>query len=450
MKVRRYFSHSMQDALRQVREDLGPDAVILSNKKQQNGIELLVTMDYDEQQVTESLSEPSAVEVPSTPSASELARRHAEKSMKLQEELDRTRQRLSDVRGKSSAQNRESQENITSASIPKANVRDFRQNISSSSVEGVGSDALMKMQEELRELKNLISQQASNSAQDRKVSVLQERVADRLSELGTEKSITAKLVKSIAPGDDYEMAWARVRKQMFSAMNADFSELIDLGGVVALVGPTGSGKTMTIGKLAARYVMRYGADSLALVTTDRYRIAAHEQLKVFGRILNVPVHVVDEENSLDDILDHLSDRQLVLVDTAGLMKNDRSWTEQLKELKMSAHQVQNYLVMPATGQYKVMRANYEHYKMVGLAGTIITKLDEAVSLGETLSYLIETRLSAAYFTDGQRVPEDIHLMDKELLLNKAEDLLNSSERWVTISARDSDRLDDESSETYSA
>lgn len=444
MKVRRYFSHSMQDALRQVREDLGPDAIILSNTKKQNGIELLVTMDYDEQQVTGAMPNTPEPEVSSQPSASELARQHAEKSLKLQEELDKARQRISDVRGRSDV----GSEKATYNKAGGSNISDFRQ--AAPALDQGNSDALLKMQEELRELKSMISQQSTVAAQDRKVSVLQERVADRLEELGVEKSITAKLIKSIAAGDDYETSWARVRKQIYSAISADYSELIDLGGVVALVGPTGSGKTMTIGKLAARYVMRYGADSLALVTTDRYRIAAHEQLKVFGRILNVPVHVVDEENSLDDILDHLSDRQLVLVDTAGLMKNDRSWTEQLKELKMSAHQVQNYLVMPATGQYKVMRSNYEHYKMVGLAGTIITKIDEAVSLGETISYLIESRLSAAYFTDGQRVPEDIHLMNKELLLNKAEELLNSSERWVTISARDSGTLGDESNVPNSA
>ena len=194
--------------------------------------------------------------------------------------------------------------------------------------------------------------------------------------------------------------------------------------------------------MAARYVMKYGAEGIALVTTDRYRIAAHEQLKVFGRILNVPVHSVDESNSLDNILDKLSNKKLILIDTAGLMHSDSCWAEQLQEIKMSAHQVQPYLVMSAVGQYQVMCSSYHHYKMVGLSGAILTKVDEAVSLGEAISFLIDSRLRAAYFTDGQRVPEDIHRLNKTEFVDKAEALLNSSERWVTISSLEADPAPD--------
>jgi flagellar biosynthesis protein FlhF len=297
------------------------------------------------------------------------------------------------------------------------------------------------MQQELKELRHLISKQSQRSFEElspqARPNPAYVMLKERLESIGIQNPIREQLEERMEGERDFDTAWAKVRKQLHSAIQTEYSEIIDMGGVISLVGPTGSGKTMTVGKLAARYVMRHGADSLALVTTDRYRIAAHEQLKVFGRILNVPVHVVDEENCLDDILDRCSDRKLVLVDTAGLMQSDRSWNEQLKELKMSAHKIQNYLVMPSTGQYAVMKANYKHYKMVGLAGTILTKLDEAVSLGEAISYLVASKLPCAYVTDGQRVPEDIHLSKKEDLLNKAEELLNNAERWVTIPDRDS-------------
>lgn len=428
MKVKRYFSHSMQDALRQIREDLGPEAVILSNTKQNGGVEILATAEYDE---SGDVSTPHASDTVSSPVAgpSELARKRAEQSLMLQDELERSRRKIEAVRTRPAKQGK--------ATLHAVDESPLRNNKNSDR-----DDAIYVMQEELRELKNMIAgqQQSTNkpSAPVRAVfSPVQELVGERLESMCIQKPMRETLIKNTANESDFDTAWARTRKQLHNAVQTEYSEIIDMGGVISLVGPTGSGKTMTIGKLAARYVMRHGADSIALVTTDRYRVAAHEQLKVFGRILNVPVHVVDEQNCLEDILDKCSDRKLVLVDTAGLMHSDRSWSEQLKELKMSAHRIHNYLVMPATGQYAVMKANFNHYKMVGLAGTIVTKIDEAVSLGEAVSYLIASKLPCAYITDGQRVPEDIHLADKKTLLNKAEELLNSSERWVTIPSQES-------------
>ena len=453
MKVKRYFSHSMQDALRQIREDLGPEAVILSNSKQNGGVEILATAEYDEEQFVsdrENNNAPTrsfrdAAERFSDISPSELARQRAEKSIRLQEELEKSREKISSVKSKrtqSPQLSRGQQASDRSAfkgSSFQASVPGNR-SAYNEDAQSQHDDAIVIMQQELKELRHLISRQSQQNeekVEQAKVNPAHVMLGERLESIGIQKPIREQLSGRMIGEHDFDTAWAKVRKQLHSAIQTEYSEIIDMGGVISLVGPTGSGKTMTVGKLAARYVMRHGAESLALVTTDRYRIAAHEQLKVFGRILNVPVHVVDEENCLDDILDKCSDRKLVLVDTAGLMQSDRSWNEQLKELKMSAHRIQNYLVMPATGQYAVMKANFKHYKMVGLAGTILTKLDEAVSLGEAISYLVASKLSCAYITDGQRVPEDIHLANREELLNKAEELLNNSERWVTIPDHDS-------------
>ena len=453
MKVKRYFSHSMQDALRQIREDLGPDAVILSNSKQNGGVEILATAEYDEDQYesqrenstqdTSSFSgvQESMASASSVVSPSELARQRAEKSLRLQEELDRSRQKISAVKNRASRDQYASQRDSAFEKVSSGSMGVQADPRRDSAVQSDRDDAIVIMQQELKELRHLISKQSQRSFEElspqARPNPAYVMLKERLESIGIQNPIREQLEERMEGERDFDTAWAKVRKQLHSAIQTEYSEIIDMGGVISLVGPTGSGKTMTVGKLAARYVMRHGADSLALVTTDRYRIAAHEQLKVFGRILNVPVHVVDEENCLDDILDRCSDRKLVLVDTAGLMQSDRSWNEQLKELKMSAHKIQNYLVMPSTGQYAVMKANYKHYKMVGLAGTILTKLDEAVSLGEAISYLVASKLPCAYVTDGQRVPEDIHLSKREDLLNKAEELLNNAERWVTIPDRDS-------------
>jgi len=434
MKVKRFLSTSMQDVLRMVREDLGPDAVILSNTKVDGGVELVAALDYEEELVSQENVIPSLI-TQGEPNPSQLARMYADKHVKLQREMDTARRKIESVKSKRN----QKKQNVE---LTDQNIADEKSNIiKEEHADRKDSDwiELSDMRAEILEIKGMISRQPSNSESIKKTratSLLQQQVEKTLQSLCLSVPIQKSLVESIKEQLDFESAWEKVGRQIEGAVTVDRTEIIDHGGVVALVGPTGSGKTMTIGKMAARYVMKYGAESIALVTTDRYRIAAHEQLKVFGRILNVPVHTVDETNNLDAILDGLNHKKMVLIDTAGLMHSDACWSEQLQELKLSKHDVKSYLVVSAVGQYQVMCSNYYNYKVVGLSGAIITKVDEAVSLGEALSFLIDTRLKASYFTDGQRVPEDIHLMKKQDLFDKAQALLNSSERWVTINSNE--------------
>ncbi len=433
MKVKRFLSESMQDVLRMVREDLGPDAVILSNTKVDGGIELVAALDYEEEMAPESDIASNFISQ-GEPTPSQLARMHADKHVKLQREMDSARRKIENVK---STRNKNG---LARSEQLKPNMNDEKINGPiEHSTERKDSEwaELSDMRAEIMEIKGMISRQPSNNEslkKSRATSLLQQQVEKTLQSLCLSIPIQKSLVESIKGQLDFESAWDKIGRQIEGAVSVERTEIIDHGGVISLVGPTGSGKTMTIGKMAARYVMKYGADSIALVTTDRYRIAAHEQLKVFGRILNVPVHAVDEMNSLDTILDSLSHKKMVLIDTAGLMHSDACWSEQLQEMKLSKHDIKSYLVVSAVGQYQVMCSNYYNYKVVGLSGAIITKVDEAVSLGEALSFLIDTRLKASYFTDGQRVPEDIHLMKKQDLFERAQALLNSSERWVTINS----------------
>jgi len=438
MKVKRFLSTSMQDVLRMVREDLGPDAVILSNTKVDGGIELVAALDYEEELALQDDVVPSLI-TQGEPNPSQLARMYADKHVRLQREMDTARRKIENVRTKRN-QKSERKQHIELAEQSSFNEKNdaAREKL----VERQESDwiELSDMRAEILEIKGMISRQPSNTESiknTRASSLLQQQIEKTLQSLCLSIPIQKSLKNSIKDQLDFEAAWEKVGRQIEGAVTVDRTEIIDHGGVVALVGPTGSGKTMTIGKMAARYVMKYGAESIALVTTDRYRIAAHEQLKVFGRILNVPVHTVDETNNLDAILGTLSHKKMVLIDTAGLMHSDACWSEQLQELKMSKHDIKSYLVVSAVGQYQVMCSNYYNYKVVGLSGAIITKVDEAVSLGEALSFLIDTRLKASYFTDGQRVPEDIHLMKKQDLFERAQALLSSSERWVTINSNES-------------
>lgn len=442
MNIKRFVASNMQEALKQIREELGADAVILSNEKSEQGVEIVAALDYDETSASADLSASAQIRVDEPPSPTRIAQLHGERQLRLQDELSRAKQHISSVR---EARSERANGARTSAAKHISQRQQMQQQADSAitlAADAPGEERnaeLLKVREEIAALKSLLSDGLAQPQQGDKAGVprrgVQQALGNKLTELGISPSLQARLIQTADGLDDLEQAWPVVQQALNNELQLEHGEIIDQGGVIALAGPTGSGKTTTIGKLAARYVMKFGADSIALVTTDRYRIAAHEQLKVFGRILSVPVHAVNEQNSLDSILDKLSDKKLVLVDTAGLMPNDPCWAQQLRELKMSAHRVQTYLVVSAVGQYQVMCANYQHYQMANLAGSIITKLDEAVSLGELISFLAESRLSVAYFTDGQRVPEDIHRLQNGLLLEKAQALLNSSERWVTIDSR---------------
>ena len=211
-------------------------------------------------------------------------------------------------------------------------------------------------------------------------------------------------------------------------------EIVRDGGVVTLIGPAGVGKTTTIAKLAARFVMKYGPDRVALITADHYRIGAVEQVKTYGRIMGCSTFAIKSLEELPEMLYTLRDKSLVLVDTVGVGLHDERFSTQLSQLKkFSKLNLKNYLVLPATAQRKVLEHAYEHFSSLGLRGVILTKVDETQSLADALSLCIKENLNLSYVTNGQRVPEDISIPDARDLTLKA---LSSVENDVAKYALD--------------
>ena len=199
------------------------------------------------------------------------------------------------------------------------------------------------------------------------------------------------------------------------------------GGAVALVGPTGVGKTTTIAKLAARYAQRHGSDSVALITTDTFRIGASEQLKVYGRIIGCPVKIANDAKELADAMLSLRDKRLILIDTAGMGQRDKRLSEQLGQILQNKRlRIRPYLVLSATAQTQVLNDTVKQFKTLPLAGCIFTKLDECLSLGESISVAIEQGLAVGYLTHGQQVPEDIRVADEHYMVTEAERLYDKS------------------------
>jgi len=202
--------------------------------------------------------------------------------------------------------------------------------------------------------------------------------------------------------------------------------LLERGGVYALMGPTGVGKTTTTAKLAARCVMRYGANRVALLTTDSYRIGAHEQLRIYGKILGVGVHAVKDAADLRLALSELRNKHMVLIDTIGMSQRDRTVSEQVAMLCGTGTPVQRLLLLNATSHGDTLNEVVQAYRSrqasegyADLAGCILTKLDEATNIGAVLDTVIRYRLPVHYVSTGQKVPENLYVARKDFLMESA-------------------------------
>jgi flagellar biosynthesis protein FlhF len=219
------------------------------------------------------------------------------------------------------------------------------------------------------------------------------------------------------------MQWVQqVLENNLPVMDSEES-MMNRGGVFALMGPTGVGKTTTTAKLAARCVMRFGASKVALLTTDSYRIGAHEQLRIFGKILGVSVHAVKDASDLQLALSELRNKHIVLIDTIGMSQRDRTVSDHIAMLCGAGHPVQRLLLLNATSHGDTLNEVVQAYQstpdQAPLAGCILTKLDEATNLGGVLDTVIRYKLPVHYVSTGQKVPENLYVATKRFLIKSA-------------------------------
>ena len=250
---------------------------------------------------------------------------------------------------------------------------------------------------------------------------------NRLMSMGLSERVADQIACFIPEGGSDDEAWEQTLHLLEGQLNTTSDDILTRGGAVALVGPTGVGKTTTIAKLAARYAQRHGADKVALITTDTFRIGASEQLQTYGRIIGCPVKVAKNAQELADALLSLRQKSLILIDTAGMGQRDKRLSEQLSQLIQNSRlRIRPYLVLSATSQNQVLMDAVKQFKTLPLSGCIFTKLDECLSLGESISVAIEHGLPVGYLTNGQQVPEDIRVADANFMVAEAERLLDKS------------------------
>lgn len=400
MKVKRFFAEDTRLAMREVRQVFGSDAVILANREVEGGIELIAAIDYDASALSASVEEAEKNEsVTSFTSYKEKNRKEPSPE--------------SLVAAKPSARKAEFKTTETAA-------------ITQSKADDVVTDwlqrpALERMHDELSSLRHVVEDQLSGLAwaDFERRHPQRTELLKRLMSLGLNASICQRITSSLEDSMDVEHSWRQALGSVASQINVSDEDVINNGGVVTLVGPTGVGKTTTIAKIAARYVLRHGPKHVALVTTDNYRIGAYEQLRVYSRILDVPLHLVNKNDKLEYVLDKLIDKKLVLIDTAGVSPRDIELKQRIKPLVNNKELFDTYLVLSANSQLSSMEKCFDAFTEIKPSACILTKTDEAENLGAAIGSLINSRMPLAYVCNGQRVPEDLHLARPHSLVNDA-------------------------------
>ena len=409
MQVKRFFAADMRQAMKLVRDELGADAAIIGNRRIAGGVELTAALDYK---------------------LSALAPRVP--NLELEEELRKTQSRIVSAqaelstRGESdAATNRQLVAGLPlTAAEPLVEPRreePVRAQPAPAPQPAVDQRVFDSMRSELNGLRQLLEVQLGSLAwtQLQGSKPAQANLWRRLQRIGLSGPIARELLSLTSEIHEPRQAWRMLLAHLARMIRTPDVEPLEEGGVIAMVGPAGMGKTTTLAKLAARYVLKYGSQSVALVSMDSFRIGAQEQLKTLGRILNVSVTQVDPGQSLVQALEPLLRKRVVLIDTAGLQASDPALRMQLESLAGRGINARNYLVLATTSQKQVLTAAYHSYKRCGLAGCILTKLDETACLGEVLSLAISQELPIAYLTDGPRIPDDLHLPRRHQLVSRA-------------------------------
>lgn len=395
--IKKFHASSTREALRQVRDALGANAIILSNRQVSGGVEIMAVADMDMAALT-------------SPPAPQPVRQatHAEAEMPAAIRSNRT------ATPAEVASPREMPRKQQPVEVPPS-----VQAVQEPALEGVVHDIVR----EVKSLRGMLEGQLAGFAwgdmqrrEPVKLEVLRHMLA-----AGFGSALSRQLLEKMPEGYDYAKGIKWVKAALTHNLRgvAPGEDIIERGGIYALVGPTGVGKTTTVAKLAARATLKHGPSSLALITTDSYRIGAQDQLRIYGRILGVPVYAIKDEADLQMTLADVQNKHLVLIDTVGMSQRDRRLAEQVALLCGNGKRVKRLLLISATAQGSTLEDVARAYQGPGLEGCILTKIDEALSLGSALDVSIRHQLKLHFVTNGQRVPEDMHLASPLYLVDRA-------------------------------
>ncbi len=482
MQMKRFVAPDMRRALEMVREQMGPDAVILSTKRQKDGVEILTSLSPEPETPIGQQQAREAIQTTEWPLMSDQAWRdefsvkqavaqHADSvladgdygSPSMPPQLEaasymgtrRPNNMGDDVRGVASGKTRaelaaeidaardkmlaakrlqkEEEERWPNTQAPSQAQLQARSQAEQQQADGRAEQQLDVMQREINGLRELLESQFEILAKASQpvfasLNKVQRQLVQRIQALGISEALAIGVAKRIDEEKTINEAWVEALVHLAHDIPSVNEDLVDKGGVFAFVGATGAGKTTTLAKLAARYVMRHGVGKVAVVTTDEARVGARDQLQAIGRIIKVPVIAVGRHKTLKQVLLELQDYELVLVDTAGLRN----------ESMMTDHPVYQLSVLPKVSIFMVVASNCQASQaeklidglpsVTTLAGCILTKLDETAGLGEMIDLFSRKQLLLAYTTHGQNIAQDLDVARSHKLITRAVALARPAEK----------------------
>jgi flagellar biosynthesis protein FlhF len=478
MRIKRTFAPTMREALLLVKQEQGVDAVILGNKKVPGGVEILSAIDFDEVALSRMASSTEVSRAPSpvagvaatasdmvsdtwsgsmlndgrrepilgpvvtkkpTPApvleiddfaksrsitAPSVARTSSTLSARTSTVARPNKQPVvrKPAPAKAVVTKAEKKVAITPRTQPVAKKVVVKKQAVAAAAENQVQPVINEVKNELQNLRDLMESQLSVLQWDRfsQKHPVRTVLLNLMSEMGLGVDVCETVLSHLNQLDgDPHKVWQQALGILARCMPTNRRDLIAEGGRIALVGSTGVGKTTTIAKIAARFRHAHGKRSVAMISTDHFRIGAQEQLQHFARLLEIPLLTARSSEELGDRLDMLSDKKLVLIDTAGMSQHDLRLSEQFHRMKASAPSIKPYLVLSANTQLAALNQTILSFKKVKLAGAIVTKQDEAASLGGVITVSVRHQLPLAYCGTGQKVPEDLEPAKSHRLISKA-------------------------------
>ncbi|MGD8341262.1 MAG: flagellar biosynthesis protein FlhF [Gammaproteobacteria bacterium] len=392
MNVLKFTGKDMRSALASARDTLGPEALILDTTETATGLEITAALDF------ESASFPQSAQ----------RRQQADEASRLAALTAETF----------------SLESVAADAVPTK----------------PGSPAdLDQMREEVESIRCLMESHLARSGWSQVAlgSPAKASVMRNLSSLGLAPDIVRMLVDRLGRAEALSNTWVTPLRALTEAIPFTADDPMLTGRALALVGPTGSGKTTTLGKLAAKFVQEHPATDLALVSLDSLRVGASQQIEVLGQLIGAPVYRAPGDRGLRDVMPLVEDKKLVLIDTPGLGQHDPRLGAQLGRLEAEGLQVDKLLTLPANVEHDALQEIVDAFRPAGLAGCVITKIDESACLGAALSVVIRSSLAVAYLANGQNMPDDLYLASARAswLVKQAVDTMRSrrhraSERYM--------------------
>ncbi|MEO7773680.1 MAG: flagellar biosynthesis protein FlhF [Steroidobacteraceae bacterium] len=412
MKIKTYVARDMRQALRLVREEQGPDAVILSTRAVPDGVEVAAAVDMSEAHIVAEQGQfveadiPPAVHrtVENADFAALLGRAAASASNAV--ELSRTVEqatRRTDVAARGELQ--------VSYREPRPMEDKFPANVLPTTLTPAANPNNELVGAELRTLRHILEIQLAQLAWNdlTRRAPVQAELLKELTEIGLSQEIAADLVSQLPADLAFDEAQRRALALIARRIAVTGDAWLERGARLVFAGPTGVGKTTALAKLAARWVLRHGTRDVALICVDSARIGAQEHLKTVGRLLGVEAFAADDVSQLPDLISRLGERRLLLIDTAGAGPRDTELDTRIAVLNQAAEEarLEVCLVLAASAQAGSLEEAVTRFGALKPTSCLITKLDEATSLGGTISVLMRSQLPVSYVSEGQRIPEDL-------------------------------------------